>query len=46
LIPSLNILISLLIWPNNCQLCQLCQLMEEEEGEEEEEEEVSFLLYL
>jgi hypothetical protein len=44
LISSLNIIIFLLIWPNNWQLCQLCQLMEEERGGEEEE--VSFLLYL
>jgi hypothetical protein len=44
LISSLNILIFLLIWPNNWQLCQHCQLMEEEGGEKEEE--VSFLLYL
>ena len=36
-ISSHNIIICLLIWPNNCQLCQLCQLEEEEEGEGERE---------
>jgi hypothetical protein len=44
LIPSLNIIIFLLIWPNNWQLSQLCQL--KKEGEKEEEEELFFYLYL
>ena len=45
-ISSHNIIICLLIWPNNWQLWQLWHLREEEEEEEEEEAEEKVFFFL